>query len=174
MPEWLDMIGQEWPVITAAPISLSIAAVVITVIVWAIIHWFYRWLLSSKNIQIEMLRGRLADYRNVLEGASPNEAAYKIAQLKAQLKAIKGVPRDDNAVYQHGKRIGEVAGVRIDASRKSLVFDRLTLGANLDQTSTIEFRNLVLAFAGIGAFSQTRQGRTLLNAQFSILSNQTN
>ena len=84
------------------------------------------------------------------------------------------MPRDDNAVYQHAKRIGEVAGVRIDASRKSLVFDRLTLGANLDQTSTIEFRNLVLAFAGIGAFSQTRQGRTLLNAQFSILSNQTN
>ena len=76
MPEWLDMLGQEWPVITAAPISLSIAAVVITVIVWASIHWFYRWLLSSKNIQIEMLRGRLADYRNVLEGASPNEAAY--------------------------------------------------------------------------------------------------
>jgi hypothetical protein len=42
------------------------------------------------------------------------------------------------------------------------------------QTSNIEFRNLVLAFAGMGAFSQTRQGRTLLNAQFSILGNQTN
>jgi len=174
MPEWLDKLGQGWPVITAAPISLSIAVVAIIVIVWAIIHWFYRWLLSSKNIQIEMLRARLADYRNVLEGASPSEAVYKITQLKAQLEAIKGVPRDENAVYQKGKRIGEVVGVRIDASSKSLVFDRLTLGANLDQTSNIEFRNLVLAFAGMGAFSQTRQGRTLLNAQFSILGNQTN
>src|SRR5947209_8225416 len=66
------------------------------------------------------------------------EAAYKITQLKAQLEAIKGVPRDENAVYQKGKRIGEAAGVRIDASSKSLVFDRLTLGANLDQTSNIE------------------------------------
>ncbi len=136
MPEWLDKLGQEWPVITAAPISLSIAVVAIIVIVWAIIHWFYRWLLSSKNIQIEMLRGRLADYRNVLEGASPSEAAYKITQLKA----IKGVPRDENAVYQQGKRIGEVAGVRIDASSKSLVFDRLTLGANLDRTSNLARR----------------------------------
>ena len=108
------------------------------------------------------------------KGASPSEAAYKITQLKAQLEAIKGVPRDENAVYQKGKRVGEAAGVRIDASSKSLVFDRLTLGANLDQTSNIEFRNLVLAFAGMGAFSQTRQGRTLLNAQFSILGNQTN
>src|SRR5438128_529340 len=92
MPEWLDKLGQEWPVITAAPISLSIAVVAIIVIVWAISHWFYRRRLSSKNIQIEMLRGWLADYRNVLEGASPSEAAYKITQLKAQLEAIKGVP----------------------------------------------------------------------------------
>jgi hypothetical protein len=91
MPEWLDNFGQEWPVITAAPISLGIAAVAIIMIVWAIIHWFYRRLLSSKNIQIEILRGRLADYRNVLKGASPSEAAYKITQLKAQLEAIKGV-----------------------------------------------------------------------------------
>src|SRR5260221_11745100 len=127
MPEWLDKLGQEWPVITAAPISLSIAVVAIIVIVWAIIHWFYRRLLSSKNIQIEMLRGRLADYRNVLEGASPSEAAYKITQLKAQLEAIKGVPRDENAVYQKEKRIGEVAGGCIDATTKTLKFYLLSL-----------------------------------------------
>src|SRR5260221_12258004 len=135
MPEWLDKLGQEWPVITATPISVSIAVVAIIVIVWAIIHWFYRRLLSSKNIQIEMLRGRLADYRNVLESASPSEGAYKITQLKAQLEAIKGGTRDENAVYQKGKRIGEEAGGRIDASSKSLVFYRLTLGAKLHQTS---------------------------------------
>src|SRR5258706_3886288 len=123
MPEWLDKLGQEWPVITAAPISLSIAVVTIIVIVWAIIHWFYRRLLSSKNIQIEMLRGRLADYRNVLESASPTEAAYKITQLTAQLEAIKGVPRDENAVYQKGKRIGEVAGGFIEATHQRIVFD---------------------------------------------------
>src|SRR5260221_10003316 len=151
MPEWLDKLGQEWPVITAAPISLSIAVVTIIVIVWAIIHWFYRRLLSSKNIQIEMLRGRLADYRNVLEGASPSEAAYKITQLKAQLEAIKGVPRDENAVYQKGKRIGEVAGGRLDASSKTLIFDRLTLRAHLHQTSNILFLNFVFSFSGIRA-----------------------
>src|SRR5260370_5880236 len=125
MPEWLDKLGQGWPVITAAPISLSIAVVDIIVIVWAIIHWFYRWLLSSKNIQIEMLRARLADYRNVLEGASPSEAVYKITQLKAQLEAIKGVPRDENAVYQKGKRIGEVAGGSLDSSSQSTIFSWL-------------------------------------------------
>src|SRR5260370_32334418 len=162
MPEWLDNLGQEWRLITAAPISLSIAVVAIIVIVWAIIHWFYRRLLSSKNIQIEMLRGRLADYRNVLEGASPSEAAYKIAQLKAQLEAIKGVPRDENAVYQKGKRIGEVAGVRIDASNKGLIFCRLTPGANLHLTNKIEFCNFVFAVAANGCVFKNRPGRTLL------------
>src|SRR5258706_15357558 len=110
MPEWLDKLGQEWPVITAAPISLSIAVVTIIVIVWAIIHWFYRRLLSSKNIQIEMLRGRLAGYRNVLEGAGPSGAAYKITQLKAQVEGIKGGARDEDAAYPKGKRIGEGGG----------------------------------------------------------------
>src|SRR5258708_39017398 len=142
MPEWLDKLGQEWPVITAAPISLSIAVVGIIVIVWGIIHRFYRWLLSSKNIQIEMLRARLADYRNVLEGASPSEAAYKITQLKAQLEAIKGVPRDENAVYQKGKRIGEVAGGCSDSCSKSLVFHRLTFGATLRKQPDIDVINL--------------------------------
>src|SRR5260221_10190997 len=154
MPEWLDKLGQEWPVITAAPISLSIAVVAIIVIVWAIIHWFYRRLLSSKNIQIEMLRGRLADYRNVLEGASPSEAAYKITQLKAQLEAIKGVPRDENAVYQKGKRIGEVAGVWIVPTRKSLDFYLLNLGDKLDQKNNIVFSKFVFVF---GCKSTVRQ-----------------
>jgi len=35
-------------VTTAAPISLSIAVVAIIVIVWAIIHWFYRRLYRAK------------------------------------------------------------------------------------------------------------------------------
>jgi hypothetical protein len=94
------------------------------------------------------LQSRLADYRNVLEGASPREAAYKITQLKGKLEAIKGVPRDENT--------------------NSVVFDRMTIAGHLDQASHVEFKNLVLAFVGLDGFSQTRQGRTLVNAQFSI------
>jgi hypothetical protein len=40
---------------------------------------------------------------------------------------------------------------------------------HLDQASPIEFKDLVLAFVGLDGFSQTRQGRTLLNAHFSIV-----
>ena len=79
--------------ITAAPISLSIAVVAIIVIVWAIIHWFYRWLLSSKNIQIEMLRARLADYRNVLEGARSHRCIQQVISLRSSDSRCQ--PRSD-------------------------------------------------------------------------------
>ena len=169
MPEWFYGVAQERLLFGAAPISFVIALVVVIIVVWAILHWFYRWMLSSKDIQIEVLQNRLADYRNVLEGASPREAAYKIAQLKGKLEAIKGVPRDENTIFQNGKRIGEVVGVRIDSPNNSVVFDRMTIASHLDQARPVEFKDLVLAFVGLDCFSQTRQGRTLVNAQFSIV-----
>ena len=166
MPEWFDGMVQEWSLIGAAPISFVITLVVVIIVLWAILHWFYRRILSSKDIQIEVLQSRLADYRNVLEGASPREAAYKITQLKGKLEAIKGVPRDENTIFQKGKRIGEVVGVRIDPPNNSVVFDRMAIAGHLDQASHVEFKNLVLAFGGLDGFSHNRQGRTFLNARF--------
>jgi hypothetical protein len=162
MPEWFDGVAQEWSFVGAALVSFAIALVVVIIVVWAILHWFYRRMLSSKDSQIEVLQSRLADYRNVLEGASPREAAYKITQLKGKL---------ENTIFQNGKRIGEVVGVRIDPPNNSVVFDRMTIAGHLDQASHVEFKNLVLAFVGLDGFSQTRQGRTLVNAQFSIVGN---
>ncbi len=171
MPEWLNWLAQGWSVIGAAPISFAIALAAVIVVVWAILHWLYRRILSSKDIQIEALQARLADYRNVLEGASPREAAYKITQLKGELEAIKGVPHHENTIYQKGKRIGEVMGVRIDPRKKSVIFDRMEIVSHVDQASNVEFNNLVLAFVGLDGFSQSRQARTLLNARFSIVGN---
>jgi hypothetical protein len=81
------------------------------------------------------------------------------------------VPRDENTIFQKGKRIGEVVGVRIDPPNNSVVFDRMTIAGHLDQASHVEFKDLLLAFVGLDGFSQTRQGRTLVNAQFSIVGN---
>jgi hypothetical protein len=169
MPEWFFGMAQEWSIISAAPVSFAVILVVVIIVVWAILHWFYRRLLSSKDIQIEVLQSRLADYRNVLEGASPREAAYKITQLKGKLEAIKDVPHDETTVFQKGKRIGEVAGARIDSPNNSVVFDRMTIAGHFDQASQVEFKNLVLAFVGLDGFSQSRHGCTFVNARFSVV-----
>jgi len=57
----------------------------------------------------------------------------------------------------------------MDPPNNSVVFDRMTIAGHLDQASPIEFKDLVLAFVGLDGFSQTRQGRILVNAQFSIV-----
>jgi hypothetical protein len=169
MPEWFHWVAQEWSLIAAAPISFALVLVLVVVAVWLILHRLYRRMLSTKDSKIEMLQARLADYRNVLEGASPREAAYKIIQLKGEIEAIKGASRGETTIFQKGKRIGEVLGVRIDPPNRSVVFDRMTVVTHLDQASHVEFKDLILAFVGLDAFSQTRQGRTLLNARFSIV-----
>jgi hypothetical protein len=47
----------------------------------------------------------------------------------------------------------------------------MLIAGHLDQASHVEFKNLVLGFVDLDGFSQTRQGRTLVNAQFSIVGN---
>jgi len=78
------------------------------------------------------------------------------------------VCRTTRLQFFKGKRIGEVAGVRIDPPN-SVVFDRMTVAGHFDQASEVEFKNLVLAFVGLDGFSQTRHGRTFVNAQFSVI-----
>src|SRR5204862_4221571 len=139
MPEWFDGMVQEWSLIGAAPVSFAIALVVVIIVVWAIVHWFYRRMLLSKDIQIEVLQSRLADYRNVLEGASPREAAYKITQLKGKLEASKGVQRDEKTIFQTGKRNAEVVGARIDPPNNSVVCERLTIPGPREQATSVAF-----------------------------------
>ena len=132
MPEWFSKIVQEWSVISGAPISFTAAVIVVIVAVWSIVNWSYSTLLSSKNAQIELLQGRIADYRDKLKGASPDQAANELSRLRAEMEAIKNPPRDDNSVYQKGKRIGVVAGIHIDDPNKLVSFDQMMVGGELE------------------------------------------
>jgi hypothetical protein len=108
MPEWFDGVAQELSLIGAAPISFATALVVLIIVVWAILHWFYHRMLSSKDIQIEVLQSRLADYRNVLEGASPREAAYKITQLCVERGVAAETPvHVDHVLLGHAEAFGD-------------------------------------------------------------------
>jgi hypothetical protein len=175
MPDWFAKLVQEWSVIAAAPISFTAAVIVVIVVVWSIINWSYSSVLSSKNANMELLQSRLSAYQDKLKGASPDQAANELVRLRAEIEAIKNPPRDDNSIYQKGKRIGVVAGIHIDAPGKLVSFDQMTIGGELDQATNFEFRNLILAFTGLGTYGVSRQGLavtgTLTNARFSIVGN---
>src|SRR5262249_46275357 len=120
MPEWFDALAQELSLIGGAPISSAIALVVVIIVVWAILYWFYHRMLSSKDIQIEVLQSRLVDYRNVLEGASPREAAYKITQLKGKLESV----RKHQAGLQSFRSMRRIEASRSNASALRLMFSQ--------------------------------------------------
>lgn len=175
MSDWFAKLTQEWSVISGAPTSFAAAVVVAICIIWAVVNWSYRTVLSNKDAQIELLNGRVAAYQDRLKGASPDEAAERIKRLEGEIDALKNPPRDQNAIYQNNRAIGAVAGINIDASKKLVSFQQMTVAGSLDQATNVEFRNLIMSFVGSDGFSQARQGlagtTTYYNARFSVVGN---
>jgi hypothetical protein len=51
-----------------------------------------------------------------------------------------------------------VAGIRIKTEEKVATFYQIKVAGELDSATNIEFRNLILVYAGADGFSQARQG----------------
>ena len=77
MPSWKEIL-EQFALISAAPIPFSLVTIAIVGIVWVVENWSYNAVLSSKNSQIELLERQIADYKDKLSGATPNEAKARI------------------------------------------------------------------------------------------------
>jgi hypothetical protein len=58
--------------------------------IWWIMNWRYGDLLASKNGQIELQDRQLADYKQKLDGASPDQAKSKIDALERRVRVTVG------------------------------------------------------------------------------------
>jgi hypothetical protein len=63
-----------WPMIRANLPTFFVILVLIIGAVWWVLDWRYSGVLASKNGQIELQDRQLADYRQKLDGASPDQA----------------------------------------------------------------------------------------------------
>jgi hypothetical protein len=158
MSAWLSILRQEWTVISAAPIALALAIVVPAAITWAIVDVTWRSALADSNAEI-------ARYSEALGGASPLQAGENVRSLREQLAMVQkelaelqSPDRDPNAVYQHGRRIGTVDGIEIDASNTSVTFQRMTVDRELAQATNVEFRDFVLSLGKYAALTRVAQG----------------
>lgn len=57
--------------------------------IWTIIGWSYSSVLSSKNAQMQLQDRQLADYKEKLQGATPDQAKARIDELEARLGRIE-------------------------------------------------------------------------------------
>jgi hypothetical protein len=182
MPQWMQNLIEGWPMIRANLPTFFVICVLIAGVIWAAFGWSYSTVLASKNAQIELLETRVSDYQDKLKGASPEQAAGELQRLRSelddtrrQLNTIQNPPRDDNSVYQRGKRIGVVGGIHIDIPTSTVGFDQMTIAGKLDEATNVEFRNLILAFKGSDGIGSASQGlavtTTYVRARFAIVGN---
>jgi hypothetical protein len=79
---------KELGVITQAPMSFILALAVISIGVWYAIGWRYAGTIDSLDGRNKLQADQIADYKNKLSGASPDEAKRRIDALEEQVRAL--------------------------------------------------------------------------------------
>jgi cell division protein FtsN len=89
MPDWLETLRDEARGIAAAPLLFAAAVLAAAAVLWGILHWSYRTVLSNKDKHIAFLERRVAAYRETLRGATPEEARHRIEALETELEMLR-------------------------------------------------------------------------------------
>jgi hypothetical protein len=89
MPNWSDRLRQEAITIASVPILFAGIMLVAMVVMWGLLHWSYRAVLSGRDSHIAMLQRRVTEYRESLGGATPDEARRRIEMLEAETKTLR-------------------------------------------------------------------------------------
>jgi hypothetical protein len=78
-----------WPMIKANLPTFAVILVLMVGAVWIVVNWSYSTILASKTGQIELQDRQLADYREKLQGATPDQAKARIDNLEARLRRME-------------------------------------------------------------------------------------
>jgi hypothetical protein len=89
MSDGFERLRQEASALASAPILAAVALVVALVAIWAALHWSYQLALSSRDTRIVFLERRLAEYRDRLGAASPDEIRKRIDALETELRTLR-------------------------------------------------------------------------------------
>jgi hypothetical protein len=117
--------------IWANPKTFALMTAVIITIVWLIVNYSYSTILSNKNSQIELQDRQLSDYKQKLDGASPDQAKAKIEALERTISATVGSkwePLRKSQVAALALRLKD-----IQKSRATVMYEN-ALGKQLAQT----------------------------------------
>lgn len=130
MPDLVKLL-EQWAVVTAAPIPFVIAIAIASGIIWLAVGWSYSSVLSGKTAQIELQDRQLADYREKLKGATPEQAKDKIESLEHTIKSIAGTPWQPLTPTQVSALVSKLKTIK--KSRASIMYEN-AFGKALAQT----------------------------------------
>ncbi len=81
----------ELRVIARAPAIFAAALIVLAGAVWWAMDWRYSGIIANRDAEISSLKTQRDDYRDKLNGASPDQAAEKINQLTNEIARLKRI-----------------------------------------------------------------------------------
>jgi hypothetical protein len=81
-------IVKEWQVIAQAPAVFTLSMTTSGAVVWIAARLYYAGRIESLDHRLKLKDDQLADYRNKLSGASPDEAKARLDALENQVRAL--------------------------------------------------------------------------------------
>jgi hypothetical protein len=131
MRELFDKIAEKWAVISSAPRIYIGTVIAIVIAVWGIVAWSYSSILQNKDSQIELLRDLLAGFQDKLQGASPDQVANELEELRAKVAALEHPPHERDKLYFNGRPIGSGTGVYVDTQNNTVTFRTLEMAEDI-------------------------------------------
>ncbi|MDB5608585.1 MAG: hypothetical protein JWP25_5485 [Bradyrhizobium sp.] len=131
MPQWMQDLAAGWPMIRANLPAFFVILVLMIGVIWVVVNWSYTGVLANKNSQIELQDRQLADYREKLKGATPEEAKAKIDTLEHTLRVTVGqrwTPLTKSQIYDLASKLKA-----IQKSRAQIMYEN-ALGKELAQS----------------------------------------
>jgi hypothetical protein len=167
MEQFIRYVLGEAGVIVRAPLVFAAAVLILVGLAWMAMDWRYSGVIANRDSEISSLRTQRDEYKEKLAGATPEQAAQRIAGLEGRLKELKDTidglkdaiskltkplskdiaatqARDPDAIYQSDLAVGHVVGARITLNQGQVYLDQIENAANLDKSKTFEYRDYVL------------------------------
>jgi hypothetical protein len=95
MPDW-DKILAQVAVVTSAPVPFLIAVFIAGGLIWWLLDWRYGAIvaqrdgvISNRDSEITLLKSQRDDYKDKLNGATPDQAKARIDSLEARLASVE-------------------------------------------------------------------------------------
>jgi hypothetical protein len=174
MVAWfVDRVRKNASVIAGAPEAFGLMAIIVFGTSYFALEQFHRERLAVVNDRVASQEALLTEYRMKLKGATPEEAANQIAQLKITLGdiqtrldngaknnsvALENSARDSIHLYQNNTAVASVQQPKFDFDNKTVTFPKVTSRMLLGINKSYEFRDWKLICGGTRVYGDLRNG----------------
>jgi hypothetical protein len=185
MVAWFfDRVRKNASVIAGAPEAFGLMAIIVFGTSYFVLEQFHRERLAVVNDRVASQEALLTEYRMKLKGATPEEAANEIAQLKITLRdtqtrldngvktkpvALENSARDSLRLYQDNTAVASVQDPKFDFDNKTVTFAEVTSRALLGINKSYEFRDWKLICGGTKVYGDVRRNGAVHEFSYSPL-----